>query len=260
MDVFATFLTWCTSYFGSQSAAECTPNLWEACCLLSDHLPTGKLRKGEKWNNSLPCSHSQDTVVYCSLFPPASSNDKACLSARKGDFVHKFSHCSRGGCQNDHCTFKERSGEHRKWTYLFPQWGPKNTFLHIYTGRDSHRWRMGKDFHDLASLPQCSAYLFWESTSSATFNFFDWGNNLNKYSFLRLALMRIKKILFLGKFWRGRRYKNYEKRLRVLWRMIMYRNRVWRKGIFTLCPSILQFPLLDMWWWPLMTLLYYLLY
>lgn len=129
--------------------------------------------------------------------------------------------------------------EHRRWTFLFPQGGPENMFLHMYRGRDRHKWRMGKDFHDLASLLQCSAQLFWESTSSATFNFYDWGNNLNKYSSFRLALMRIKKILFLGNIWRGRSYKNYKRRLRVLQRMIIHRNRIWRKGIFTL--SVLQF-------------------
>lgn len=238
MDGFGSILTM-LYFFDSQSATEYTPDSWGTCLLLSDRLPTGKLRKGEKWSNSLLCSHSQGTVVYCSLFPPSSSNDKACLSARKGDFIHNFSHCSRGGCQNDHCTFTEISREHRRWTSLFLQWGPENMFLHICKGKDRHRWRMGKDFHDLASLPQCSAQLFWESTSSATFTFSDWGSNLNKYSSLRLSLMRIKEILFLGKFWRGRGYSKYGKRLRVLQRMIMHRGRVRRRAVFKV--SVLQF-------------------
>lgn len=114
------------------------PDLCETCHLFSDHLPTGKLRRGEKWSSSLICSHSQDTVVYCSVFPHSSCSDRACLSARKGDFIHKFSHCSSGGCQNDHCTFTESTsvesteGEHLSFLH-----DALKTRFFIFTGRET---------------------------------------------------------------------------------------------------------------------------
>lgn len=146
------------------------------------------------------------------------------------------------------------------WSSLFLQRGPENRFLHIYGEKGRHKWRMEKDFHDLASLHQCSALLFWESKPSATFTFSDWGSNLNKYSSLRLALMRMKEILFLGKFWRGRRYNNDEKRLRVLKRRIIHRGSLEKGDLHSQYPSILHFLLSHVWWWSLMTLLYYLPY